>query len=59
MDIYTTKLSDVPEETWDNIILWRLAVAAGLVEKGAGEVVVDQDALLEAAEKALREARGA
>jgi hypothetical protein len=52
-DIYTTPLAEQPVEAHLNTVLWRLAVAAGLLERGQGDATVDPDELLAQLERRL------
>jgi hypothetical protein len=43
-------LTDTPQETWANSILWRLCLALGWVDPGDGVVNVDPEKVLQEAE---------
>jgi hypothetical protein len=52
--IQDVKLADSPQTTWGNTILYRLALALGVVPAGDGMIEVDPDDILEQAEEHIR-----
>lgn len=50
-----TKLVDTPKKFWANLILWRLALAMGMVEEGEKIAYIDVDEVLQQAEEQLRD----
>jgi hypothetical protein len=51
--VYDTPLSKQDPHYWANTILWRLGVAAGVIQRGSVASTIDPDMLLEFLEHQL------